>query len=99
MSSICGALAACTALASTANAEPPAAFAICAACHSSDGTNGVGPSLKDVYGRKAGTAKGFAYSPAMKKSEVTWDDATLDDFIGSPQKSMPGNRMPYPGVA
>jgi cytochrome c len=58
-----------------------------------------GPSIKGVYGRKAGTGKGFTYSAAMKKADVAWDDKTLDAFIADPQKSIPGNVMPFPGVA
>ena len=90
---------ACGLFASTAHADAPAAFAACGACHSADGTNGLGPSLKGVYGRKAGTAKGFTYSPAMKRAGVTWDDTTLDAFITDPQKSVAGNVMPFPGLA
>ena len=30
-------------------------FAQCSVCHSTDGTNGVGPSLRGIVGRKAGT--------------------------------------------
>jgi cytochrome c len=90
---------ACSLFAGVAHAAPPASFAACAACHTSNGTNGVGPSAKGLYGRKAGTAKGFAYSAAMKKADVTWDDKTLDAFIADPQKAIPGNVMPFPGVA
>jgi cytochrome c len=95
----CAGLALAWSMLSTANAAPPAAFAACAACHTSDGTNGLGPSIKGVYGRKAGTAKGFTYSAAMKNADVTWDDKALDAFIADPQKSIPGNLMPFPGVA
>jgi cytochrome c len=37
-----------------------AAFAQCAACHSIDGSNGAGPSLKGIVGSKAGTFAAFA---------------------------------------
>ena len=90
---------ACSLVVSTANAAPPASFTACASCHASDGTNGLGPTAKGLYGRKAGTAKGFAYSAAMKKAGVTWDDKSLDVFITDPQKAIPGNVMPFPGVA
>ena len=86
-------------LAGTANADAPGSFAACAACHSVDGTAGVGPSLKGVYGRKAGSAKGFTYSPAMRKSGITWDDKSFESFLADPQKAVPGNVMPFPGVA
>ena len=96
---ICGALALGGSLfATTAHAAPPAAYEACAACHSADGTNGLGPSLKGVYGRKAGTAAGFRYSPAMKKTPTIWDDKSLDNFLADTQKAIPGNVMPYPGV-
>ena len=90
---------ACGLFAGLANAAPPASFAACAACHTSDGTNGLGPTAKGLYGRKAGSAKGFTYSAAMKKAGVTWDDKSLDAFITDPQKAVPGNVMPFPGVA
>ena len=90
---------ACGLFNSAADAAPPASFAVCAACHTSDGTNGLGPTAKGLYGRKAGTAKGFTYSAALKKAGVTWDDKSLDAFITDPQKAIPGNVMPFPGVA
>jgi cytochrome c len=85
--------------AGTANAAAPAAFAACGACHSVDGTAGMGPSLKGVYGRKAGSGEGFVYSAAMRKSGLTWDDKSFESFLADPQKTVPGNVMPFPGVA
>ena len=79
--------------------QPPAAFAACSACHSSDGANGVGPTLKGVYGRKSGSVGGFAYSRAMRSAGLTWDEKSLDAFLADPQKAVPGNHMPFPGVA
>jgi cytochrome c len=90
---------ACGLIASSAHAAPPPSAAACAACHSEDGSPRVGPSFKGVYGRKAGSAKGFTYSAAMKKAGVTWDDKSLDAFIAEPQKAIPGNVMPFPGIA
>ena len=37
----------------------------CTGCHSID-ANRIGPAHRGVYGRKAGLAPGFAYSPGMK---------------------------------
>ena len=79
--------------------QPPAAFAACSVCHSSDGANGVGPTLKGVYGRKSGSVGGFAYSRAMRTAGLTWDEKSLDSFLVDPQKAVPGNHMPFPGVA
>ena len=74
-------------------------FEECAACHSvAAGQNGVGPSLHDVFGRKAATLDDFRYSPAMRKSGLTWTPQALDTFIADPQKAVPANRMPYAGL-
>jgi cytochrome c len=75
-----------------------AAFAPCSVCHSvAKGGSGIGPSLAGVVGRKAGSIPGFAYSAAMKAKGPVWSAAALDAFLTSPQKALPGNRMPYPG--
>ncbi len=72
------------------------AFAICAGCHDTRADLGhrVGPNLHGVIGRRAGTAPGYAYSEAMRDSGIVWDARTLDAFLASPQKQVPGTRMP-----
>ena len=40
-----------------------------------------------------GSAPGYAYSEAMKRSGIVWDAQTLDAFLASPQKQVPGSRM------
>jgi cytochrome c len=86
--------------ASTAAAsEPPAAFNQCKICHTTEpGRNLIGPSLAGVYGRKAASAAGYPYSPAMRQSGLTWDEATLDRFLEAPMKVVPGTRMTYAGM-
>src|SRR5262249_3200075 len=75
-------------------------FGDCAACHSVEtGVNNVGPSLHAVFGRRAGDLVDFRYSPALKRSGITWTAQTLDEFIADPQKIVPANRMPYGGEA
>ena len=74
-------------------------FTQCSVCHSVDGTNGVGPTLKGIVGSKAGEVPGFRFSRAMKGSNITWDDKALNDFIADPQKVIPGNVMPFSGLA
>jgi cytochrome c len=37
-------------------------------------------------------------SAAMKRSDVTWDAATLDKYITDPQAFIPGNRMAFAGM-
>jgi cytochrome c len=73
-------------------------FKACAACHATDHANRIGPGLEGIIGRTAGTVPSFAYSDAMKKSGLVWDAKTLDAYLESPQKVVPGNRMPYPGL-
>ncbi len=74
-------------------------FKKCAVCHSLEpGKNLVGPSLAGVVGRKAGTEPDYDYSPAMKQSGLTWNPATLDSYLADPQKIVPGNKMPFPGL-
>lgn len=75
-------------------------FQDCAACHKLEaGTNNVGPSLHGIIGRKAGEISDFRYSPAIKRSGITWTADTLDAFIKEPQAMVPANRMPYAGLA
>ena len=77
----------------------PTTFMQCAACHSVEpGKNGVGPSLAGVAGRKAASLPGFNYSNALKDSGLTWDPASLDRWLTSPQKAVPGTRMPFTGI-
>lgn len=75
-------------------------FEECIACHALErgAAGGVGPNLHGVIGRKAGEVADFRYSPAMKRSGVTWSERELDAYIAEPQKKIPGNRMPYSGM-
>jgi len=83
----------------SAAAAPPA-FGICATCHTTvAGTNGIGPSLYGVVGRKAGSLPGYTYSDAMKNSGITWDSQTIDRYITNPQAMVPGNKMPFAGLS
>ena len=71
----------------------------CQACHSLEpGKNGIGPTLAEIVGKRAASEPGYAYSPALRASGLTWDLATLDQYLLDPQKSVPGNKMPFPGL-
>jgi cytochrome c len=77
-----------------------ARFQECAACHRLDaGSNGVGPSLHGIFERKAGELSDFRYSPALKRSGIAWSPQTLEAYLTDPQALVPGNRMPYAGMA
>lgn len=73
----------------------------CRTCHSvKPGDNRLGPSLSGIVGKKAGSESGYQYSPSLKNSGVTFDEATLDKFITNPDGVAPGNNMkPYTGIS
>ena len=74
-------------------------FRKCQVCHSLDpGKNILGPSLAGIIGRKSGAEPNYDYSPAMKSANLTWDAKTLDAYLDDPQKVVPGNKMPFPGL-
>ena len=76
------------------------AFRTCIACHTLEpGRNLTGPSLANLFGRKAGTVPNFLrYSEALKRSGVVWNEQTLDAWLKDPAKYMPGNDMSFPGI-
>lgn len=72
-------------------------FKKCQACHAlapGEHTD-KGPSLHGIFGRKAGTAEGYAYSEAMKAADVVWSEETLDAFLTDAQGVVPGNTMNF----
>jgi cytochrome c len=77
-----------------------AKFAICKTCHNTAQGAGAmtGPDLYGIFGRKAGSEPGFAYSDGMKSLGVTWDAASLDKWISDPRAMLPGTKMTYLGM-
>jgi len=74
-------------------------FRKCQACHSLDpGKDILGPSLARIIGRKSGSEPNYSYSPAMKAANLVWDGKTLDSYLADPQRIVPGNKMPFPGL-
>ena len=67
-------------------------YQACAACHSID-ENDIGPKHRGVFGRQAGSVADYNYSPALKRSGITWDDATLDRWLANPSSLVPGTKM------
>ena len=76
-------------------------FQACIACHSLEpNRHATGPSLAQLFGRKAGTGKGFLrYSDAMLKAGVVWNESTLDDWLTNPARLIPGNEMAFAGIS
>ena len=93
------ALGSSVALAEGDAAHGEAVFNKCKACHAVDqAKNKVGPYLVGVFGRPAGTAEGFKYSQAMKDSGITWDEATIAEYVANPRGYIKGNRMAFAGL-
>lgn len=67
-------------------------YQACSGCHSLD-ENDVGPKHRGVVGRHSASVPGYAYSPALKASGLTWDRANLDRWLTNPQALVPGARM------
>jgi cytochrome c len=75
-------------------------YSRCFACHAID-RDRTGPRHAGLFGRRAGSLPGFAYSPAMRKAGangLVWNDETLDRFLQNPTRFIPGNRMGYAGI-
>ncbi|MDT8761012.1 c-type cytochrome [Sphingomonas psychrotolerans] len=70
-------------------------FATCRTCHTlqAGARSGIGPNLNGVFGRKAGALPGYNFTPALKKSNITWNAQTLDKFLAAPTQVVPGTRM------
>lgn len=69
----------------------------CAACHSLE-RDRVGPRHCGLFGRRAGSIPGFAYSDAMRDSGIVWTWQTLDRFLADPLGTVPGTFMGYAGI-
>lgn len=72
----------------------------CKACHAvgADAKNKVGPQQNNLFGRVAGTAKGYKYSDAMiaaGKAGLVWTDESLAAWLKAPKKYVKGNKMPF----
>jgi len=66
----------------------------CTGCHTLT-QNKEGPRLQGVYGRTSGTVAGFAYSAALKKAGVVWDEGSLEKWLADPDVLIPGNDMDF----
>ncbi|MEQ8227908.1 MAG: c-type cytochrome [Rhodospirillales bacterium] len=84
----------------------------CAMCHTISGKHTIGPSLKGIMGRKAGTADGYKQSRYSKslvaagEKGLVWDDKTVDAYITNPKQYLRDylgdpkaiSKMAYPGL-
>lgn len=77
-------------------------FNKCKACHTLiAGKNRIGPSLKGVFGRTAGTAAKYRYSKAMKAAGsggLVWDEKSMSAYLVKPRAFVKGTKMTFPGL-
>lgn len=74
---------------------------VCKSCHQfgPGAKNATGPVLNGVVGRKAGIYPDYNYSEANKGSGITWDEATLKEYLRNPKAKVPGTKMGFAGFS
>lgn len=77
-------------------------YRTCAICHAytaADGRRRSGPHLAGLFGRKAGSVAGYAYSAALAGKDLVWNEDTLFKlFSDGPDTVLPGTKMPVQRV-
>ena len=74
----------------------------CSICHALEPgpSRKAGPTLHGVFGRRAGTVEGYAYSATLDGSAIVWEDGTIDAlFDEGPDHYIPGSKMPMQVIA
>ena len=72
------------------------AFAPCRTCHYPEQGYGHhnGPGLWNLFGRKAGSAVGYAYySDEMKNADFVWTPELLAFWLTNPRRFLPASSM------
>jgi cytochrome c len=74
---------------------------MCKACHTlgQGGVHMIGPNLFGFFGRAAGSAEGYGYSPVLQQADFVWTPRALDAWLKRPAQFLPGNRMSFPGIS
>ncbi|MDX8403284.1 MAG: cytochrome C [Mariprofundaceae bacterium] len=72
----------------TATEAMAGAEAKCKACHHFSAKHKVGPGLKGVFGRKAGSTDFGKYSASMKKGGWVWNEKNLRIFLTNTKKGI-----------
>ena len=81
------------------------AFVLCSGCHlvgaGVEEFEMLGPHLNGIYGRRAGSIEGFAYSEGLDRmgsDGLFWTLETLDAYIENPRVLVSGTRMNFDGL-
>ena len=75
-------------------------FLLCTACHSlkKGVAHKTGPNLHGIFGSKAAMKPGFAYSEQLKKSDITWNENNMREWLKDPAQMIPGTAMAFVGI-
>jgi cytochrome c2 len=68
----------------------------CQTCHGGTGPadSPIGPSLRGIVGKKAGSEPSGVHSRAAVESHIVWNRESLRRFLSAPPKQLPGTPMP-----
>lgn len=75
-------------------------YRACGACHSLEpNLHLTGPSLADLWGKKAASVVDFPrYSKALKAQAFLWDETTLNAWLANPAGFVAGSQMTFRGI-
>lgn len=69
----------------------------CSICHSLDPgpSRRAGPTLHGLFGRHAGSVRGYSYSATLDTADIVWSEETIDRLFDlGPDHFIPGSKMP-----
>lgn len=74
----------------------------CSICHTltEDSARRAGPTLRGVFGRRAGSVPGYSYSATLRNSDIVWSPESINAlFDEGPDHYIPGSKMPMQRIA
>lgn len=74
----------------------------CSVCHTltEDSARRAGPTLRGIFGRRAGSLPGYSYSATLDGSDIVWSPETINAlFDEGPDHYIPGSKMPMQRIA
>ncbi len=74
----------------------------CSICHTltGDSARRAGPTLQNVFGRRAGAVADYSYSDTLQTSDIVWSAQTIDALFDlGPDVYIAGTKMPVQRIA